>query len=271
MSGEGIETEQRGKILIITMNRPKVNAINHAMSRALYRAFHRLQNDHSLMVGVLASANPRVFSAGWDLKDVAEGDYRPEDYFDPVKGHGPGGFAGIVENWELNKPVIAAVQGAAVGGGFEMTLACDVILASPGAYFQLPELARGFLPDAGGMQRLPKMIPPKVATAMLLTGRAMPVEEAKSWGIVHDIVPGERLMAEALALAEVVAKSAPLALQAMKAVLRQNENLSSREALERARPGHSGLSIFEEMSRSEDFFEGSRAFVEKREPRWKGQ
>jgi crotonobetainyl-CoA hydratase len=152
-----------------------------------------------------------------------------------------------------------------------MTLACDLILASPGAYFQLPELARGFLPDAGGMQRLPKMIPPKVATAMLLTGRAMPAEEAKGWGIVHDIVPGERLLAEALAVAEVVAKSAPLALQAMKAVLRQNESLSSREALERARPGHSGLPIFEAMSRSEDFFEGSRAFVEKREPRWKGQ
>ena len=90
MSDDGIETEQRGKILIITMNRPKVNAINHAMSRALYRAFHRLQNDRGLMVGILASANPRVFSAGWDLRDVAEGDYRPDDYFDPEKGHGPG-------------------------------------------------------------------------------------------------------------------------------------------------------------------------------------
>lgn len=271
MIEEGIETEQRGKILVITMNRPKVNAINHAMSRALYRAYDRLQNDRDLMVGVLASANPRVFSAGWDLKEVAAGEYRPDEYFDPDTGHGPGGFAGIVENYELNKPVIAAVQGAAVGGGFEMTLACDMILATPDAYFQLPELVRGFLPDAGGMQRLPKLIPPKVATAMLLTGRIMTAEEAKGWGIVHEVHPADTILEEALAVGETIAKSAPLALQAMKAVLRQNENLSAREALERARPGQSGLPIFEQMTRSSDFFEGSRAFIERREPRWKGE
>jgi len=271
MVEDGIRTEQRGKILLITMDRPKVNAINHAMSRAMYRAFHRLQSDPGLMVGILLSANERVFSAGWDLKEVAEGIYRPDDYFDPDKGHGPGGFAGIVENWELNKPVIAAIQGAAVGGGFEMTLACDLLLASPGAYFQLPELVRGFLPDAGGMQRLPKMVPPKVACAMLLTGRAMPAEEANAWGLVHEIVPRDRLLARALELGEQIAKSAPLALQAMKAVLRQNEDLSSREALMRARPGESGLPIFEQMARSEDMFEGSRAFIERREPRWQGR
>jgi len=271
MIEDGIATEQRGRILIITMDRPKVNAINHAVSRALYRAYDRLQNDPDLMVAILASANPRVFSAGWDLKEVAAGEYRPDDYLDPETGHGPGGFAGIVENWELNMPVIAAIQGAAVGGGFEMALACDLILATPDAWFQLPELVRGFLPDAGGMQRLPKMVPPKVAASMLLSGRVMPAEEAARWGLLHAIAPGDRLMAEAITLAETVAKSAPLALQAMKAVLRQNENLSSREALERARPGQSGLPIFEAMARSEDMFEGSRAFVEKREPRWTGR
>src|ERR1700675_951702 len=102
MTQDPVLLEQRGKVLVITMNRPKVNAINHAMSRAMYRGFHRLQSDPDLLVGVLASASERVFSAGWDLKEVAAGDYRPADYFDPEKGHGPGGFAGIVENFDLN-------------------------------------------------------------------------------------------------------------------------------------------------------------------------
>jgi crotonobetainyl-CoA hydratase len=265
-----IKTEQHGKVLLITMNRPKVNAINHAMSRAMHAAFDRLQNDPSLLVGVLASFSERVFSGGWDLKE-AFGDHRPEDYFDPQKGHGAGGFAGIVENYELNKPVIAAVRGAAVGGGFEMTLACDLILASPGTYFELPELQRGFLPDAGGMQRLPRLIPPNVAAGMLLTGRRMPAEEAKGWGLVHDIVPADAILAHAMELAASAAKSAPLALQAMKAVYRENRHLSIREAFERARPGHSGIPIFEAMANSEDFLEGPRAFAEKRAPRWKGR
>jgi crotonobetainyl-CoA hydratase len=201
MADDLVLLEVRGKVLVIIMNRPKVNAINHAMSRAMHRGFLRLQTDPELLVGILASANERVFSAGWDLKEVAAGEYRPDDYFDPVKGHGPGGFAGIVENFDLNKPVIAAVRGAAVGGGFEMILACDLILASPDAYFQLPELVRGFLPDAGGLQRLPKLVPPMVAAGMLLTGRRMDAAEARGWGLVHEVVPGEGLMDRALALA----------------------------------------------------------------------
>jgi crotonobetainyl-CoA hydratase len=270
--GDGITTYRHGKhILVVVMDRPKANAINHAMSRTMYAAFSELQADPELMVGLLMSANERIFFAGWDLKEVAAGEYRPDDYFDPEKGHGPGGFAGIVENFHLNKPVIAAVNGAAVGGGFELTLACDLILASDDAFFQLPELIRGFLPDAGGVQRLPRQIPPKVAAGMILTGRRMPAAEAKRWGLVHDLVDGAKLREEAIRLAETICKSAPLALQALKATLRQNEKLSMREALDRARPGKSGLPIVEEMLKSEDFFEGARAFAEKREPNWKGR
>jgi len=271
MHEAGVRTERLGRVLVITMDRPKANAINHAMSRAMYGAFQMLQRDPDLLVGVLESANERIFSAGWDLKEVAAGLYRPDDYFDPEVGHGPGGFAGIVENFDLDKPVIAAVNGAAVGGGFEMTLACDMILAADDAYFQLPELQRGLLPDAGGVQRLPRQIPPKVAAGLILTGRRMPAEEGRAWGLVHDVVPRGRLREEAIRTAEIVGGAAPLALRALKATLRQNEGLSLREALARARPGESGLPIVERMFQSEDFFEGSRAFSEKRAPRWTGR
>jgi crotonobetainyl-CoA hydratase len=270
MDDHYIATEREGAVLVITMDRPKVNAINHAMSRALYAAFRELQDTPELMVGILCSASERVFSAGWDLKEVAAGDYHPEVYFDPVVGHGPGGFAGIVENWQLNKPVIAAVRGAAVGGGFEMCLACDMILASDDAYFQLPELVRGFLPDAGGIQRLPRQLPPKVAAELMMTGRRMPAEEAARWGLVHAVMPSDQVQARAKDTARTIAKSAPLALQGLKAMLRMNEGLSVEESMKRARPGNSGVPVFEQMIRSEDFFEGSRAFVERREPKWKG-
>jgi crotonobetainyl-CoA hydratase len=268
---DGVRTERRGRILVVTMDRPKANAINHAMSRAMFRAFTTLQEDPELLVGILCSANPRIFSGGWDLKEVANGIHLPDDYYDPVKGHGRGGFAGLSENWELDKPLIAAVQGAAVGGGFEMTLACDTILAAEGSYFQLPELMRGFLPDAGGIQRLPKLLPPKVAGTMILTGRRMYAEEAMRWGLVHAVIPAAKLMDEAMQLAGTIAKAAPLATQALKAVLRQNENLSARQASDRARRGHSGLPVYETMMRSQDFHEGARAFAEKRDPVWRGK
>ncbi len=264
MSQPPVRTERRGKVLLITLDRPKANAINAEVSRAMYTAFERLQQDEELLVGVLTSANPRIFSAGWDLNEAAASDQ-------PDQSHGPGGFAGIVENFTLNKPVIAAIRGAAVGGGFEMALACDMILASNDAWFQLPEMQRGFLPDVGGVQRLPRLIPPNVARAMLYTGRRMEAAEAKHWGLVHELCAGEELLPRALDMAAGIARSAPLALQALKAVLRRNEDLSLPEAFYRARPGASATEAYERMSNSEDAREGPRAFLEKREPRWKGR
>ena len=262
-----VRTERRGKVLLITLDRPKANAIDAAVSRALYAAFERLQQDEELLVGVLASANERIFSAGWDLNEAAAS-YEPGE---TEKSHGPGGFAGIVENFTLNKPVIAAIRGAAVGGGFEMALACDIILASPDAWFQLPEMQRGFLPDVGGVQRLPRLLPLNVARVMLYTGRRMDADEAKHWGLVHEIYAAEELLPKALDMAAGIARSAPLALQALKAVLRRNEDLSLPEAFYRARPRTSATEIYERMSNSEDAQEGPRAFLEKREPRWKGR
>ena len=267
MSEAHVRTEQRGKVLLITLDRPKANAINAAVSRALYAAFDRLQQDEGLLVGVLASANERIFSAGWDLNEAA-GDYEPGE---TEKSHGAGGFAGIAENFMLNKPVIAAIGGAAVGGGFEMALACDIMLASPDAWFQLPELQRGFLPDVGGMQRLPRLVPPNVARSLLYTGRRMEAAEAKHWGLVAEIHASQELLPKALEMAAGIAKGAPLALQAMKAVLRRNEDISLADAFYRTRPGASGSEIYERMSNSEDALEGPRAFLEKREPRWKGR
>ncbi|MFO1173404.1 MAG: enoyl-CoA hydratase-related protein [Hyphomicrobiaceae bacterium] len=270
-AAEGFTTRRHGKILIVTLDRPKANAINNAMSRAMYRVFDGFQNDPDLVVAILASANARIFSGGWDLKEVANAEWQPGDDLDPEKGPGPGGFGGLAENWTLDKPVIAAVNGAAVGGGFELALACDIIIASDDTFFQLPELMRGFLPDVGGMQRLHKLIPPKAATEMLLTGRRVGVEEAQAWGLVAKVVPKSELLSTCITVAETIAEGAPLAIQALKAVTRRNASLSVEESFARAVPGQSGIPVYEQMLSSEDFLEGPRAFAEKRKPNWTGR
>ena len=266
-----ILVEQFGSVLEITLNRPPANAINRATSRAIHQALARLQDDPELRVGVIVGAGDRIFSAGWDLKEVAEPGFDPTIDNDPVHGHGPGGFAGIVEYHDLMKPVIAAINGAAVGGGFEIALACDVILAADHSFFQLPEMQRGFLADSGAVQRLPRRLPYNVAVEMLLSGRRMDAAEAQRWGLVHTIHPRGELCEAARAFAAEIARGAPLALQALKEVLKHIETMPTPTALALTKPGQSGLAMYERMSSSEDFFEGARAFAEKREPVWKGR
>lgn len=271
MSDAVVLVERVGHVLEITLNRPPANAINRATSRAIHAALKDLQDDPDLRVGVITGSGDRIFSAGWDLKEVAEPGFDTSLDSHPELGHGAGGFAGIVEYHDLLKPVICAVNGAAVGGGFEMALACDVILASENAFFQLPEMQRGFLADAGALQRLPRRVPYNVAVELLLSGRRLSSDEAKGWGLVHAVHPQDALRDAAMALATEIACGAPLALQAMKEVLRHIQTMPVEQSLALTKPGRSGLPMYERMSSSDDYIEGPRAFAEKRAPKWTGR
>lgn len=256
-----VRTEASNGILTITLDRPKANAINVATSRALYAAFAQLQEDASLRVAIITGTG-RFFSAGWDLNAATEGEAIDAD-------HGPGGFAGLTEFFSLSKPVIAAVNGLAFGGGFELALAADLIVASDTAEFALPEVKLGMVADSGGVLRLPKRLPRAIATELLLTGRRMPAQEAATWGLVNRVVPADALMTTAQELAAQIVQAAPLALAAVKEVLRQTDGQAVDQAYRTLRGGD--LPSYRAMLTSEDAKEGPRAFGEKRAPQWQGK
>jgi crotonobetainyl-CoA hydratase len=257
-----VRLEVQGEVLVVTLDRPKANAIDVATSHELYAAFERLQRDDGLRVAVLTGAGDRFFSAGWDLKAAASGEPIDAD-------HGPGGFGGLTEFTGLLKPVIAAVNGLALGGGFELALAADLLVACDDAEFALPEANLGMVADAGGVLRLPRRLPAVVATEMLLTGRRMPAAEALRWGLANRVVPAARLVDEAMSLARDVCASAPLAVTAIKEITEATAVLSVDEGFRRLRAGD--LRSYRAMLGSDDAREGPQAFTEHRAPRWQGR
>ena len=209
----------------------------------------------------MTGAGEKFFCAGWDLKAAAGGDAVDGDY-------GCGGFGGIQALPDLNKPIIAAVNGIAVGGGWELALSCDLIIASRTAFFALPEIRAGTLADAAAI-KLPKRMPYHVAMEVLLTGRPMGAEEARRWGVVNEVVEPAKLLDRVWELARRLASGPPLVFAAIKEVVRESEHLSAQEALDRV--GERRFPTVDRLYDSEDQAEGARAFAEKRDPVWKGR
>ena len=256
-----VRTQRDGAVLEVVLDRPPPNAIDPPTSRALGAAFVKLRDDPALRVGIVTGGGDRFFSAGWDLKAAAAGP--------PDRDWGPGGFAGLTELFDCGKPVIAAVNGIAAGGGFELALACDLVVAASHAEFLLPEARIGLIADAGGALRLACRLPHAIAMDMLLTGRRMGAEEALAWGLVNYVVTANEVLPRARALAAQICASAPLAVAAYKEVLEQTEGLAVRDGYRVMRSD--ACPAYHRMRASEDFREGPRAFAEKRAPRWQGR
>ncbi len=260
--GDPVRVDVVGEVLVVTLDRPRANAVDVATSLALYDAFRRLEDDRSLRVGVVTGAGDRFFCAGWDLKSAAAGEAVDAD-------HGPGGFAGLTEYFGRTKPVIAAVNGLALGGGFELALAGDLVVLAEHAELAFPEVRLGVVADAGGLLRLPRRLPAVIAREMLLTGRRMASDEASRWGLVNRVVPGPVLMDTALALAREIFAAAPLAIAAVQEVLAATATVGIEEGFLSQRSGE--LPRYRAMLHSEDAVEGPRAFAEKRSPIWRGR
>ena len=256
-----VTIEKQASVWEITLDRPKANAIDAATSQALGSAFLAFRDDPSARAAILTGAGTRFFSAGWDLKEAAVAG-SADDY-------GPGGFAGLTELFSLEKPVIAAINGLAVGGGFEMALACDLIVAAEGVEFFLPEARIGVIPDAGGILRLPRRLPRAIAMEMMLTGKRLSAVDALRFGLVNELVPFAELMPAARRLAAKVLAAAPLAAAAIKASLAATEALTVEEGFALLRRG--GVPAYDRLRGSADYFEGARAFAEKRDPVWRGR
>ncbi len=256
-----ITTRREGAILEVTLDRPKANAIDLKTSRLMGETFQAFRDDPELRVAIVKTAGDKFFCAGWDLKAAAGGDAVDGDY-------GVGGFAGLQELRDMNKPVIACVNGMAVGGGFELALSCDLIYASDHSSFALPEIKAGTLADAATV-KLPKRIPYHVAMDLLLTGRWMDVAEAHRWGLVNEVLPKEKLEDRVWEIARLLAGGPPLVFAAIKEVAREAEAMTFQDAMNWITKRK--FRTVDELYASDDNQEGFRAFAEKRDPVWKGK
>ena len=254
-----LHTAIENRVMILTMDRPKANAINSALSKALGEAFIRYRDDPKLRCAIVTAAGEKFFSAGWDLKAAAENKDEAEDY-------GPGGFAGITELFDLDKPVIAAVNGMAVGGGFEIALCCDVIVAEEHAQFFLPEVKVGVVPDGGGMFRLPRRVPESLALEMLMTGRRLSTDEALRLGLINHVTPKGGALAKAREIAADILEASPKSIRAVKQAHRLTRDMSVEEAYRALRSG--GVPAYDRLRASKEYWEGAAAFAEKRQPQW---
>lgn len=261
MSQSNVAVTRRDAVLEVTLNRPKANAIDMATSQELGEVFTDFRDDPELRVAIITAAGEKFFCPGWDLKAAADGEAADSDY-------GKGGFGGLQELRGLNKPVIAAVNGICCGGGLELALSADIILAADHATFALPEIRSGTVADAASI-KLPKRIPYHIAMELLYTGRWFDAEEGHRWGLINRVLPAAELLQAARTLADELAAGPPLVFAAIKEIAREAEDMKFQDAMNKVTG--SQFETVEKLYRSDDQKEGARAFAEKRDPVWKGR
>tara|TARA_Y100000590_G_scaffold163313_1_gene187234 strand:- start:2320 stop:3099 length:780 start_codon:yes stop_codon:yes gene_type:complete len=257
---EPIKVNKNGSILEVTIDRPKANAIDKKTSVIMGNVFQDFRDDPNMKVAIITGAGEKFFSAGWDLKAVSEeGETADDDY-------GVGGFGGLQELPNMNKPIIAAVNGIACGGGLEIMISSDIIIAAEHSTFALPEINVGVVADAATI-KLRRRIPYHVAVEFLMTGRWMDAKEAKHWGLINEIVPKNDLLKRAREIADKISKGPNLIYSAIKDVLRNTEDIKEQPSFDILR----SLETVKKVYRSEDLVEGASSFTKKEKPKWKGK